>query len=154
MSTMSSMEDLLKNALAEIDGDVVPKHMKRTSEETTTFERLDKDKPTKKAKLDEAVDDIDKKENEEVKEKTKEQEGKPNHPEATELGNEQGNQDEEEEEHWHEPCHQPYDGWRPTYGYRRNTPYDRYGYNRGYRSDYNNRGYGRGGGCGGYNRFY
>ena len=55
---MSNMDDLLRNTLAEIDGDVAPKHMKRTSEETTTFERLDKDKPTKKAKakLDETID--------------------------------------------------------------------------------------------------
>ena len=97
-----TMDDLLKKIMAGVDQDrdIVPKHTKRTSEEETAFMRLDKDEPTKKAKLDEKVEDAVDEEGKGVKD-----EEKPNHPEATELENEQDNQNKEDERHWHEPHH-------------------------------------------------
>lgn len=48
-----AMEDLLKGVMAglEDDKDIVPKYTKRTSEEETTFVRLDKEKDGSKVRI-------------------------------------------------------------------------------------------------------
>lgn len=132
------MDDLLKKAMEGMDNEgIVPKHTKRTSEETTTFVRLDKDKDksTKKAKLDEGVEEVSgavAKEGKGVKEGEKE-----GHPEPVKLDDrdDRGGGDEEE---FYEPCHEPYGNYRPTYGCRRYAPYNRHRpYRNGFR--HNNR---------------
>ena len=90
ISNIVDMEDLLKAAMAGADNEeIVPRHTKRTSEEETTFVRLeggkDESEPKKKAKLDSKVAEVADKE----KKKDKD-EDKPNHPQATELRDEQG----------------------------------------------------------------
>ena len=114
----STMDDLLKNALEGIDDDVVPKHTKRTSEEETTFVQLEKgddlEKPAKKKlKLDEGETPVIVEDDEE---------DKMNHPEAVKLENKQDEQNKDDKRCWCEPCHQPHDGHRDTFGYRRHRP--------------------------------
>ena len=114
---MSNIEDLAKQAMDGLDEDVVPKVTKRTSEEVTTFQRLDKDEPKKKAKLDKTVGDDDEKEGKDDKKEVEERKK----TEATNLENEQGNQNEGEEDYWYGPPEEscPYYDYRPTYGHDR-----------------------------------
>lgn len=117
-----SMDDLLKTVLEDIDDDAVPVVTERTSEETTTFERLDKDKeqpPKKRSKptLKKEFDNLDKHAKEATDGPEKDDKSKEGHPQPTRLPDDDGS--EPPELHEPEPCNRPCDGWRPSYGHRR-----------------------------------
>jgi hypothetical protein len=90
--------------------------------------------------------------------KNHKEEEKPNHPGAVELENERDDQNEEDERHWHEPHHQPYYGYRDTYGHRRHAPHNyaphNYNYNHHRYGNYGGgRAHGHNRGRGGYGRY-